>query len=57
MGTKGSFTGIKRPGREADHSPPSSGDVTVWSYTSTPPMTWCLVKKQHRHNFTFTFSN
>jgi hypothetical protein len=27
---------IKRPGREADHSPPSSAEVkNVWSYTST----------------------
>jgi hypothetical protein len=28
-----------RPGREADHSPPSSAEVKkAWSYTSTPPM-------------------
>jgi hypothetical protein len=27
MGTKGSFSGVKRPGREADHSPPSSDEV------------------------------
>jgi hypothetical protein len=28
--------GVKRPGREADHSPPSSAEVKkVWSYTST----------------------
>jgi len=27
MGTRGSFTGIKRPGREADHSLPSSAKV------------------------------
>jgi len=26
MGTRG-FLGVKRPGREADHSPPSSADV------------------------------
>jgi hypothetical protein len=33
--------GIKRPGREADHSPPSSAEVkNTWSFTSTPPM--CL---------------
>jgi hypothetical protein len=33
------FLGIKRPGREADHSPPSSADVkNAWSYTSTPPI-------------------
>jgi hypothetical protein len=31
--------GVKRPGREADHSPPSSADVkNSWSYTSTPQM-------------------
>jgi hypothetical protein len=30
--------GIKRPGREADHSPPSSAEVNEWSYTSTPPI-------------------
>jgi hypothetical protein len=28
---------VKRPGREADHSPPSSAEVkNEWSYTSTP---------------------
>jgi hypothetical protein len=51
----GAFPGIKRPGREADHSPPSNAEVkNAWSYTSTPQyvfMTWCLVK--HRDNFTF----
>jgi hypothetical protein len=31
--------GVKRPRREADHSPPSSAEVTnVWIYTSTPPI-------------------
>jgi len=33
---------------------PSSTEVDVWSYTSTPPyifMDWCLVK--YRDNFTF----
>jgi hypothetical protein len=33
------FIGTKRPGREADHSPPSNADVkNAWSYTSTPPI-------------------
>jgi hypothetical protein len=45
--------GVKRPGREADNSPPSSAEVKkAWSYTSTPQyvfMAWCL------DNFTFTF--
>jgi hypothetical protein len=49
--------GVKRLGREADHSPPSSADVkNAWSYTFTPQyvfMAWCLVK--HRDNFTFTY--
>jgi hypothetical protein len=27
MGTVGSFSGVKWPGREADHSPPSSDEV------------------------------
>jgi hypothetical protein len=31
--------GVKRPEREADHSPPSSAKVrNAWSYTSTPPL-------------------
>jgi hypothetical protein len=50
--------GVRRPRREADHSPPSSVEFnTAWNYTSTPQyvfMTWCLVK--HRDNFTFTFT-
>jgi len=30
-------SGVKRPGRQADHSPPHSAKVTnVWSYTSSP---------------------
>jgi hypothetical protein len=28
--------GIKRPEREADHSPPSSADVNAWSCTPFP---------------------
>jgi hypothetical protein len=38
MGTGSSFTGVKQPGREADHSPPTSAEVKkMWIYTSTPP--------------------
>jgi hypothetical protein len=30
---------VKRQGREADHSSPSSAEVkNAWSYTSTPPI-------------------
>jgi hypothetical protein len=42
--------GVKRPGREADHSPPSSAEIkNAWSYTSTPQyvfMAWYLVKQR-----------
>jgi hypothetical protein len=42
--------GVKRPGREADHSPPSSAEVkNAWSYTSTPQyafIAWCSVEAQ-----------
>jgi hypothetical protein len=45
--------GVKRPGREADHSPPTSARSRM--HGAIPPsqylfMTWCLVK--HRDNFT-----
>jgi hypothetical protein len=48
--------GLKRPRREADHSPPSSAEVkNAWSCTSTHQyvfMAWYLIK--HRENFTFS---
>jgi hypothetical protein len=32
------YLGVKRSGREADHSPPTSAKVKkIWIYTSTPP--------------------
>jgi hypothetical protein len=38
MGTWVSFPGVKRQGREADHSPLTSAEVKkMWIYTSTPP--------------------
>jgi hypothetical protein len=37
MGTGGSFSEVKRQGREADHSPPTGAEVKkMWIYTSTP---------------------
>jgi hypothetical protein len=46
---------VKRPGREAEHLPPSGAEVkNAWSYTSTSLyayVAWWLVK--HRENFTF----
>jgi hypothetical protein len=57
MGTGALSLGMKRPGREADDSPPSSAEIkNAWSYTSTPPyvfMAWCVVK--HRNNSTSTY--
>jgi hypothetical protein len=58
MGTRGSvFPGVKRPVREANHSPPCSAEAkNEWSYTSTPQYVFvarCLVK--HRDNFTSIF--
>jgi hypothetical protein len=33
--------GVKRQGREADYSPPTSAEVKkMWIYTSTPPYTF-----------------
>jgi hypothetical protein len=51
--------GVRRSGREADHSPPSSVEFkNRWSYTFTPPLrlhdvvfSW----KENRDNFTFYF--
>jgi hypothetical protein len=41
---------VKRPGCEADHSPPSSAEIkNAWSYTSIPQytfMAWYSVKAQ-----------
>jgi hypothetical protein len=41
--------GIKRPGREADHSSPSSAEVNMPEATPPLPqyvfMAWCLIKK------------
>jgi hypothetical protein len=37
IGTGGSYLGVKRQGREADHSPPTSAEVKkMWNYTSPP---------------------
>jgi len=45
--TRGSFPGVKRPGHEADHSPPSSAEVkNAWSYTPLLQynfIAWCSV--------------
>jgi hypothetical protein len=50
MGTRGSFPGVKRPGRDVDPSPYSAEVKNAWRYTSTPPirpMAWCSVKSTY----------
>jgi len=51
---------VKRPGREADHSPPSSADIKkAWSYTFTPQyafVEWCSVEAQGQLYLYVTFS-
>jgi hypothetical protein len=50
--------GVKRPGREADHSPPSSAEVKecVELYLHSPNTpSWRDAHLKHRDNFTFTF--
>jgi hypothetical protein len=38
MGTGALSPGVKRPGCESDHSPPTSTEVKkIWIYTPTPP--------------------
>jgi hypothetical protein len=52
MGT-GSFPGVKRPGRDADHPPPPSAEVEllVYLYSPSGPLVAC-----YRVTFTFTFN-
>jgi hypothetical protein len=50
--------GVKRPGREADHSPPSSAEVKecvelYLHFPNTP--SWLGAQLKHKDNFTFTF--
>jgi hypothetical protein len=50
--------GVKRPGREADHSPPSSTEVKerVELYLHSPGThSWRGAQLKHRDNFTFAF--
>jgi hypothetical protein len=50
--------GVKRLGREAVHSPPSSVEVKEWVelylYSSNTP-SWRVAQLKYRDNFTFTF--
>jgi hypothetical protein len=49
--------GVKRPGCEADHSPPSSAEVKEWVelyFHSPNTQSWRGAQFRHRDNFTFT---
>jgi hypothetical protein len=50
--------GVKRPGREADHSPPTSAEVKkIWIYTSTSTyafMSLCLISYAQEQLYLFT---
>jgi hypothetical protein len=51
--------GVKRPGREADHSPPSSAEVKEWVelHTHSPNTpSWCGAQLKHRDNFKSWYS-
>jgi hypothetical protein len=51
--------GVKRPGLEAGHSPPSSAEVKelVELYLHYPNThSWRGAQLKHRDNFTFTFT-
>jgi hypothetical protein len=58
MGNRGSFPGVERPWREADHSPPPSAEVkNAWSSSSTPNTpSWRGAQLKHRYDFTFTMA-
>jgi hypothetical protein len=48
--TRGSFPGVKRPERDAGHSPPSSAEikecVELYLHSQYAFMAWCSVKAQ-----------
>jgi hypothetical protein len=56
MGTRALSLAVKRPGREVDHSPPSSAEVmNAWSYTSTSPVHLQRGAKLKNHTDSFNF--
>jgi hypothetical protein len=45
--------GVKRQGRETDHSPPTSAEVKkMWIYTSTPPYVFMALSTETTLTFT-----
>jgi hypothetical protein len=61
MSTGGFSSGMKRPGRKADHSYPTSAEVKkIWIYTSTPRkllMAYCLISQAQGQLHIFTLPN
>jgi hypothetical protein len=59
MGISGFSLGVKRPVREADHSPPFSAEekefVELYLHSPNTP-SWRGAQLKHRGNFTFTFT-
>jgi hypothetical protein len=56
--TRGFSLEVKRPGREADHSPRTSAEVKVWGelYLHSPNMlSWRGAQLKHRDNFTLPY--
>jgi hypothetical protein len=59
VGNEALSLGIKRPGREADHSSPSSAEVKecveLCLHSPYVFMAWCLAKRWSNFTLTFTF--
>jgi hypothetical protein len=59
MGIGGSMPGVMRPGREADHSPPTGNEVKkMWIHISTPSYAFIASASlaKHRDDFTVLFA-
>jgi len=55
-GYRASSPGIRRPGHDVNHSPPSSTEAkNEWSYASTPPVRLRDVDSKHFTFFTSSF--
>jgi len=54
MGIGGSYTGVKQPGREADHLPPSRMRGAISPLSQHVFMAWSSIK--HRDKFTLRLS-
>jgi hypothetical protein len=59
LGCRGSFLGVKRPGREADHSPPPSAEVKecVELYLDSKIYLHAVVLTEAQGQFTFNFAH